>query len=146
MTDQSLPSEKDCIRCGRCLAECPVYEITGSEAYSPRGKVAVIKALKASKLEPTGYGADLLSQCLLCGRCAPVCTSQVATDRLVRESRAEGWSRGGRAWLKKVLARDVLARPGLQRGLSGAGRGWGFLLPEDSGLRLRLPPGPVRLP
>jgi glycolate oxidase iron-sulfur subunit len=115
------PDETACIKCGRCLAECPVYEATGSEAYSPRGKLAVIGALKADRLALSGYAGDVLDQCLLCGRCGAVCTSQVATDRLVRAARTEGWLGGAKAWLKKTLA-------------------------EDSGLRLRMPAGPPAIP
>jgi glycolate oxidase iron-sulfur subunit len=146
MTDRSPPDETACVKCGRCLAECPVYEVTGSEAFSPRGKLALIGALKAGGSSFSGYAGRALDQCLLCGRCGAVCTSQVATDRLVRAARTEGWLGGGKAWLKKVLARELLARPNRQRGLARAGRGWGSLLPEDSGLRLRMPAGPPPIP
>ncbi len=140
------PDETACIRCGRCLAECPVYEVTGSEAFSPRGKLALIRALKTDRLASSGYAGDVLDQCLLCGRCGAVCTSQVATDRLVRAARTEGWLGGAKAWLKKALAREILARPSRQRGLARAGRGWGLWLPRDSGLRLRMPAGPPAIP
>ncbi|HEY8490047.1 MAG TPA: 4Fe-4S dicluster domain-containing protein, partial [Dehalococcoidia bacterium] len=66
-----------CIRCGLCLSVCPTYQETLSEAESPRGRIAMARALAEGHL---GLTPDLLrheDSCLACEACTAVCPAGV---------------------------------------------------------------------
>ncbi|TFH64217.1 MAG: 4Fe-4S ferredoxin, partial [Candidatus Zixiibacteriota bacterium] len=42
-----------CMRCGFCLPTCPTFALTGRERSSPRGRVALARAVAEGKLEFT---------------------------------------------------------------------------------------------
>jgi len=81
-----------CLQCGYCNSVCPVYQATGWESLTPRGKVYLLKQLvsKDSFLDKvvgkkisdylTGRGKISLEEainkiynCTLCSRCETVC-------------------------------------------------------------------------
>ena len=98
-----------CVRCGQCLTSCPTYVLSGREAESPRGRVALARAVHDGVLPLT---ADLLrheSNCLICDACTAVCPAGVHMDplqvafRTAVESHVE---RGG----KERLIRTIVFR------------------------------------
>ena len=38
-----------CAKCGNCMAECPAYLVTGNEAVTAKGKIALAKKLLAGQ-------------------------------------------------------------------------------------------------
>ena len=69
MNEQELKQAlQKCVRCGRCLANCPVYKETMWEGSVARGKLSLLKAALANQEDLGGRMKDLLSHCLLCGR------------------------------------------------------------------------------
>ncbi|TPW10752.1 MAG: hypothetical protein FD129_1837, partial [bacterium] len=67
----------DCVHCGICLSVCPTFDILGTEADSPRGRIYYIRALAEGKtdLNPTLVGH--LDSCLGCRACETACPSAV---------------------------------------------------------------------
>ena len=114
-----VPEAAQCVKCGLCLAECPTYGLTGNEAQSPRGRIALIQALDAGRLPPDRHGAEILDSCLLCRRCEAVCPSAVPFGRLM--DRGRGMVRARLPFGEKLLS-TLLSRPGLARRLVGLGR------------------------
>ncbi|HID86112.1 MAG TPA: (Fe-S)-binding protein [Anaerolineae bacterium] len=77
-----------CIRCGKCLSVCPVYRETRIETLSPRGKVALCRAVAEDDLEVSEVYADRFYTCLMCEACREVCPSGVELDVILNQSRA----------------------------------------------------------
>jgi heterodisulfide reductase subunit D len=76
-----------CIRCGLCLATCPVYRVTLRETDTPRGKIALLQALKEGRLDPGESFASRFYGCLLCASCANVCPSGVPLEEILQAAR-----------------------------------------------------------
>ena len=43
----------NCIRCGLCLSVCPTYQMTMAEEESPRGRIAMARAVAEGALPIT---------------------------------------------------------------------------------------------
>jgi heterodisulfide reductase subunit D len=86
-----LDDEKylQCIRCGKCLSVCPVYRETRIETLSPRGKVALYRAVDEDGLEVGEVYADKFYTCLMCEACREVCPSGVELDVILNQSRTD---------------------------------------------------------
>lgn len=86
------PAEEDlyrCVHCGLCLSSCPTYVETRLETESPRGRIALMKAVHEGR---TGISDRLVSHwelCLQCRACEAVCPSGVPYGRLMEHTRAQ---------------------------------------------------------
>ncbi len=79
-----------CVRCGLCLPTCPTYVETLVETSSPRGRIALIKAVDEGRLDLTSPGfMHQMSECLDCRACEAVCPSGVAYGQLLEPARAQ---------------------------------------------------------
>ena len=76
-----------CNKCGFCLPSCPTYAVNKSEAYSPRGRNAIIRFAIENKLGLSGDTEKSIFTCLGCGACEAVCLSSVQTKGLVFQNR-----------------------------------------------------------
>ncbi|NUJ15547.1 (Fe-S)-binding protein [Bacillus glycinifermentans] len=78
----------NCMRCGFCLPSCPTYIESGfQESHSPRGRIALMKAVADGVIEPDEDVERSLELCLGCRACEPVCPSGVNYGRLLEEAR-----------------------------------------------------------
>lgn len=78
----------NCMRCGFCLPSCPTYVESGfKEAHSPRGRIALMKAVADGLIEPDEDVERSLDLCLGCRACEPVCPSGVKYGHLLEEAR-----------------------------------------------------------
>ncbi|MGG3694321.1 (Fe-S)-binding protein [Heyndrickxia ginsengihumi] len=78
----------NCMRCGFCLPSCPTYiETGGQEKYSPRGRIAMMKAITDGILDADEEVEHSLDLCLGCRACEPVCPSGVKYGQLLEEAR-----------------------------------------------------------
>lgn len=152
-TGPDAPREDDlykCVHCGFCLNACPTYLETGLESESPRGRIALMKAVNEGRLEMNDSVVRHWDLCLQCRACEVACPSGVPYGRLMEATRSEV-ERTYKRPLKHRIARSigynrVLRSNALLRSAGAATR-----LYKASGMRaiargiglLRLMPGGV---
>ena len=78
----------DCVHCGFCLPHCPTYVSWGEEMDSPRGRIDLMRALRAGTTQMTPTVAGHFDKCLGCMACVTACPSGVRYDILIEETRA----------------------------------------------------------
>lgn len=119
-----------CVQCGLCLPHCPTYALTGDESESPRGRIAIARALADGRLAAEPSADAAIDHCLGCRRCEAVCPAHVAFAPLLLETRRRQRQRQRRGTsLRQHVLEWLTAHPELLT--------WVLRLP---GLRSRLPP------
>ena len=98
-----------CISCGLCLNDCPTFRILGDEADSPRGRIALMRNLVASRDAPSDSTVEHLEACLVCRACETACPSGVPFGRLMEGARE--------------IVRERAPEPRFARSLRGIGLG-----------------------
>lgn len=78
----------DCMRCGFCLPACPTYLHTNAEeASSPRGRIALMKAVRDGIVVWDKSIEDSFNTCLGCRACEPACPAGVQYGALIEQTR-----------------------------------------------------------
>ena len=80
---------QQCMHCGMCLPTCPTYDATKLERNSPRGRIALMRAIADDRLEATKTFADEMYFCLGCLACMTACPAGVNYAELFEHARAE---------------------------------------------------------
>lgn len=91
----------NCMRCGFCLSACPTYRETGKETASPRGRIAMMKAVAAGQLEISEKFDSDMYLCLGCRACETACPAGVPYGTLIE---------GAREAVETHLKRPVVTR------------------------------------
>ncbi|MDI7260556.1 MAG: (Fe-S)-binding protein [Thermodesulfobacteriota bacterium] len=78
-----------CIKCGLCLATCPVCRELFLEKYTPRGKIQLSRYYCQGELSLTSHYQDIFAKCLLCKACAVTCPSGVDLSKVFITMREE---------------------------------------------------------
>ena len=116
------PAEADmyrCVHCGLCLSSCPTYTVTGLEMESPRGRIALMKAVNEGRVEISERIVSHWEACLNCRACEAVCPSGVPYGRMMERTRSQVRSHRrqspGMKRMTRWFLRAALPRPGLMR-------------------------------
>src|SRR5438046_10026540 len=80
---------QQCMHCGLCLPTCPTYDATKLERNSPRGRIALMRAIADDRLEATESFAEEMYFCLGCLACMTACPAGVNYAELFEHARAE---------------------------------------------------------
>jgi glycolate oxidase iron-sulfur subunit len=118
-----------CMRCGFCLPACPTYRLTELESASPRGRIALMRAVHEGNLEIEEIAGNL-DLCLGCRACEPVCPAGVTYGHLLEQGRAMLTEARPNPWPVRFAYKWVLGTPA---GIRLAGVGLWFY--QRSGLR-----------
>jgi ferredoxin len=78
-----------CIRCGYCYENCHVFQVTGWETDTPRGKLVMLHGLMQGEIEPTDYLAEKVFECYMCKRCDATCSAKVEVTDIFMDARAD---------------------------------------------------------
>nr|WP_256123902.1 (Fe-S)-binding protein [Paenibacillus chitinolyticus] len=90
------------MRCGFCLPACPTFRETGIEAESPRGRIALMKAVADGIMAPDAAFEEQMNHCLGCRACEPACPADVKYGQLIEQARdaIEDHTDSHRGWVK----------------------------------------------
>ena len=101
-----VPSEADlyrCVHCGLCLSSCPTYTTLKVETESPRGRIALMRAVHEGRVGISDRIVSHWEMCLQCRACEAVCPSGVPYGRIMEYTRAQTLSQDKQgAALKRV--------------------------------------------
>ncbi|MGF1656933.1 MAG: (Fe-S)-binding protein [Verrucomicrobiales bacterium] len=111
---------QQCMHCGMCLPTCPTYKLTLRERHSPRGRIALMRAVADGQYEMEAALAEEMNYCLGCMACETACPAGVDYGLMFETARnqgeREGMKRSILARLIRWLSMRVLfARPPLMR-------------------------------
>lgn len=117
---------QQCMHCGLCLPTCPTYNETGRERNSPRGRIALMRAVADGDMELSRDFAEELDYCVGCLACQTACPAGVQYAPLLEKGRAASEQAGlldtrsrstyrwlglkllmTRPWLLRLVARGV---------------------------------------
>ncbi len=113
---------QQCMHCGMCLPNCPTYDETKLERNSPRGRIALMRAIADGDLGVTRAFGEEMYFCLGCLACETACPAGVDYARMFEEARADieraGVLQNARRNVVRAFAlRFVFTRPLVLRAL-----------------------------
>ena len=115
---------QQCIHCGMCLPTCPTYQETGRERNSPRGRIALMRAIADEELDVTKAFGDEMYYCLGCLACETACPAGVDYAGMFEAARADIEDakvlKGQRKFWRWLAVKTIFMRPRL---LHAVGRG-----------------------
>ena len=111
---------QQCTHCGFCLPTCPTFDATHLERNSPRGRIALMRAIADGRMDVTRNFANEMYFCLGCLACMSACPAGVEYSQLFETSRAMAeqsrvLANPSRDWLRLLLLRGLFTRPTLIR-------------------------------
>ena len=100
-----------CVQCGLCLPHCPTYRVTGDEAMSPRGRIALMRAVNDDGAPLTKEVVRSFETCVQRRGCETACPSGVKYGSLI-ESTREALAEQGEIthWIER-LGLGILDKP-----------------------------------
>ena len=92
-----------CVHCGFCLQSCPTYLGTGLETESPRGRIALMKAVNEGRIEIDSGVLRHWDLCIQCRACESVCPSGVPYGNLIETVMEKVQTKRKMSFLSKIL-------------------------------------------
>ncbi len=83
----------ECVSCGLCQSNCPIYKQTNLESNSAKGKMTILFALLEGWLNWDEV-AERMYECTTCKNCQATCLSGLDIPAVVEAARAELVKRG----------------------------------------------------
>ena len=113
---------QQCMHCGMCLPTCPTYDATHRERNSPRGRIALMRAVADGELAIGEEFADEMSYCLGCLACQTACPAGVNYAELLETARSDIEQSGiastpARSFWRGLSLRYLFMRPRLLRAM-----------------------------
>ena len=95
------------MHCGMCLPTCPTYDQTKHERNSPRGRIALMRAVADGTLAVTHEFAEEMSYCLGCLACQTACPAGVNYAELFETARSDIERQGAHPGVVRRFWRSV---------------------------------------
>ncbi len=113
---------QQCMHCGLCLPVCPTYATTKQERHSPRGRIALMRAV-ADEVQPVNPAfATEMYDCLGCLACQTACPAGVDYAQLIETARSDvelhrSLATPARRFWRTLTLRILFRHPRVLRGL-----------------------------
>ncbi|MEN0109360.1 MAG: (Fe-S)-binding protein [Planctomycetota bacterium] len=126
LTTMDYSVVQQCMHCGLCLPTCPTFVETGRERSSPRGRIALMRAVADGELPLSRDFAEEMDYCVGCLACQTACPAGVEYASLLELARGASEEAGlldtpsrkayrwagmrvlmTRTWLLRLVARVV---------------------------------------
>lgn len=147
-SQEIIQATDECVMCGLCLPHCPTYNAAQIESESPRGRIALVRALYEEKITVNKTVHDHLHQCLSCMNCQHVCPANVDYEKIIDAGRAKtaiettGIKSLQQSFILLILSNSILRR--FFKILISASRSVGLLKLFSSTRLIRLLPNDRR--
>lgn len=92
----------ECIKCGKCIQVCTIYNINRDETTSPRGFLDLLGTYKDGNLALDRSLKSIFESCFLCTNCVDACPKSIKTDSAIENVRVDIAKKYGIAWYKKI--------------------------------------------
>ena len=99
-----------CVHCGFCLQACPTYLQTGLETESPRGRLALMKAVNEDRIAVDETVTRHWDLCIQCRACEAACPSGVPYGSLIESVMFKVQDQRKNSILKKLSYEILLKR------------------------------------
>lgn len=126
------PEFDQCIKCGLCMAACPVHKELLLEKYSPRGKVQLARYFTRENAPFTDHTREVFADCLLCGACSVTCPSGVDLNRIFLAMREAIASKRGLAPGIGMMVQSLIQNRNIAKEDNEDRCEWMDDLPEDA--------------
>ncbi len=93
----------ECIKCGKCIPVCTIYNVNPDEVTSPRGFIDLLGAYKQGHLELDKTAKEIFESCFLCTNCVDICPKSLPTDMIIEQVRSDIAQKYGIAWFKRAF-------------------------------------------
>lgn len=91
-----------CVKCGKCIPTCTIYQIHREEVTSPRGYLDLVGAYARGELTLDKLTKEYFESCFLCTTCVQACPSNLGVDVAIEQIRIDIAKQYGIAWYKRV--------------------------------------------
>ncbi len=96
----------ECVSCGLCQSNCPIYKQTNLESNSAKGKMTILFALLQGMLDWDEV-AERMYECTTCRNCEATCLSGLDIAAVVEAAREELVKRGHGHAVSLELAKNL---------------------------------------
>ena len=135
MSEHWFPPELDqCVKCGTCRTVCPVFQVSGREGDTARGKLGILGYLYRDGERFSRDTMNVLHHCVMCGSCEYACPRSVPVLQLLAAAREKAMGEGRESQAKQWVLRAI-SKNDTWKTLSSLSS----ILPSDSGLIFKLP-------
>ncbi|WP_407643629.1 (Fe-S)-binding protein [Campylobacter portucalensis] len=91
-----------CVKCGKCIQVCTIYDINRDETTSPRGFLDLLGAYKNGDLNLDKSAKQIFESCFLCTNCVEACPKNLRVDTAIESVRVDISEKYGISWYKKI--------------------------------------------
>ncbi|MHB1000102.1 MAG: L-lactate dehydrogenase (quinone) large subunit LdhH [Armatimonadota bacterium] len=99
-----------CVKCGACLAVCPVYRSVGGHVFG-HTYVGGIGAILAAFHAGLDQAEDIINICASCRRCTSYCPSKISVPDMILKLRSRLTDAHGQPWMQKFILKYLLGNP-----------------------------------
>jgi glycolate oxidase iron-sulfur subunit len=96
-----------CVKCGSCSVVCPPFLHEHAESFSPRGRMALLKAALDGRLGISDITMDRLTACTACLACEASCASKVPVTEIIHAAKEQAREETGTGVVSAVISRVV---------------------------------------